>query len=255
MEAKRHTCIVCNKKRADYKMKKFRSNWACLNCLLPVDIKPAALREAPGELRVLNLYAGIGGNRKFWPDSYLVTAVELNPVIAAAYKKLFPLDVVIVTDAHQYLLKNYFKFDIIWTSPSCVTHSRLNYIFKPDKKRYPDMSLYQQIVFLRAFFSGLFVVENVIPYYDALIKPDFVIDRHFFWANFNINTDIRLTKLKGFARLRNGYECTPEEMKKWLGISLEKNIYLSGKNSVQVYRNCLHPLIGKSILADAINSL
>ncbi len=30
------------------------------------------------------------------------------------------------------------------------------------------------------------MVENVKPFYDALISPTVVIDRHFYWSNFNI---------------------------------------------------------------------
>ena len=34
-------------------------------------------------IKILNLYAGIGGNRRLWPDDEIeVTAVELNPKIA-----------------------------------------------------------------------------------------------------------------------------------------------------------------------------
>jgi len=32
-------------------------------------------------MKVLNLYAGIGGNRKLWPDECEVTAVENNEEI------------------------------------------------------------------------------------------------------------------------------------------------------------------------------
>ena len=41
-------------------------------------------------MKILNLYAGIGGNRKLWEDEYEVTAVENNPHIARIYKDLFP---------------------------------------------------------------------------------------------------------------------------------------------------------------------
>ena len=57
-------------------------------------------------MKVLNLYAGIGGNRKLWTDVD-VTAVELNPDIADIYWDFFPNDKVIVADAHQYLLEHY----------------------------------------------------------------------------------------------------------------------------------------------------
>ncbi|KKL95901.1 hypothetical protein LCGC14_1849900, partial [marine sediment metagenome] len=54
------------------------------------------------KLKVLNLYAGIGGNRQLWPKECEVTAIENNKEIAKIYQDFFPDDKVIVTDAHQY---------------------------------------------------------------------------------------------------------------------------------------------------------
>lgn len=42
-------------------------------------------------MKVLNLYSGLGGNRKLWEDVE-VTSVELDPEIARIYKKYFPGD-------------------------------------------------------------------------------------------------------------------------------------------------------------------
>jgi len=50
---------------------------------------------------------------------------------------------------------------------------------------YPDMRLYQEIIFLQHYFKGKWVIENVISYYEPLIKP-VRIQRHYFWANFPI---------------------------------------------------------------------
>ena len=50
------------------------------------------------KIKVLNLYAGIGGNRKLWKNVE-VTAIENNQEIANVYKDFFPGDEVIVTDA------------------------------------------------------------------------------------------------------------------------------------------------------------
>ncbi len=75
-------------------------------------------------MRVLNLYAGIGGNRKLWEDVE-VTAVEINEKIAAIYQDFFPDDKVVVGDAHAYLLEHFGEFDFIWSSPPCPTHSQL----------------------------------------------------------------------------------------------------------------------------------
>lgn len=47
------------------------------------------------------------------------------------------------------------------------------------------MSLYQEIIFLKHNFKGLWVVENVKPYYKPLIKGR-LLQRHLFWSNFEI---------------------------------------------------------------------
>lgn len=51
-------------------------------------------------MRVLNLYAGIGGNRKLWTGCEVV-AVENEQYIADAYKALYPDDEVIVADTQR----------------------------------------------------------------------------------------------------------------------------------------------------------
>ena len=97
-------------------------------------------------MKILDLYAGKGGNRKKWGDNHQITAVELDPKVAALYKKLYPNDEVIVADAHQYLLDHYTEYDFIWSSPPCQTHSRANYFINYiTKSRYPDMKLWQEV--------------------------------------------------------------------------------------------------------------
>ncbi len=46
-------------------------------------------------MKILNLYAGIGGNRAIWGNNHEITAVELDPEIAKAYLDRFPSDTVI----------------------------------------------------------------------------------------------------------------------------------------------------------------
>lgn len=147
-------------------------------------------------MKVLNLYAGIGGNRKLWEDVE-VTAVENNPKIAKIYQDFFPYDKVIVCDAHQYLLDNYKEFDFIWSSPPCPTHSGVNFFLNAQGCiRYPDMGLWQEIIFLKYFCKTKWVVENVKSYYEPFIRC-FLIDRHYFWSNFFIGK-WHNTKKKGF---------------------------------------------------------
>jgi len=138
-------------------------------------------------MKILNLYAGIGGNRALWGDEHEIIAVELSNKIADEYRLKYPKDIVIVEDAHEYLLDHYKEFDFIWSSPPCPTHSRTNYFTQHIRKRpvYIDIGLYQEIIFLEHFFKGKYVVENVIPFYKPLIKAQ-KIGRHLFWSNFNI---------------------------------------------------------------------
>tara|TARA_R110000787_G_C13232351_1_gene427379 strand:- start:21 stop:665 length:645 start_codon:yes stop_codon:yes gene_type:complete len=152
-------------------------------------------------MKILNLYCGLGGNRKFWGDEHKITAVECNEEIANVYKDYFPNDKVIIGDAHDFLLKNYMNYDFIWSSPPCPTHSRMRYTCtKQGQKtrgklevKYADMNLYQEIILLDKYFEGKWVVENVIPYYQPLI-PAKKLGRHLFWTNFNLGTFAKKTK-------------------------------------------------------------
>ena len=144
-------------------------------------------------MKILNLYACLGGNRYKWnevKEDIEVTAVERDEELANLYQERFPNDTVIVADAHQYLLDYYKEFDFIWSSPPCPTHSRLVTSNKNKiKMKYPDMKLYQEIIFLDNFFKGKYVVENVIPFYTPLI-PSKKRGRHLYWTNFNLPNDI-----------------------------------------------------------------
>ena len=150
-------------------------------------------------MKILNLYACLGGNRYKWNEvknDIEVTAVELDPECARLYQQRFPNDKVIIADAHQYLLDHYNEYDFIWSSPPCPTHSRLVQTNKNKiKMKYPDMKLYEEILFLKHLFNGKYVVENVIPYYEPLI-PACKRHRHLYWTNFNLPTILTHRKVK-----------------------------------------------------------
>jgi len=201
-------------------------------------------------MKVLNLYAGIGGNRKLWKD-VKVTAIEFDNRIAEAYKELHPSDELIICDAHEYLLKHANEYDFIWSSPPCPTHSRMMKATRHDVKAYPDMSLYQEIIYLQHFFKGKWVVENVKPYYEPLIQPTAKLGRHYFWSNFEIS-DFEMKNHKGF--ISTGTIKVAQEMKDWLGLNYTGNIYYKGNHCPgQVLRNCVHPEMGKHIFDCALN--
>lgn len=189
--------------------------------------------------KVLNLYAGIGGNRKLWTDVD-VTAVENNPKIARIYQDFFPQDKVIITDAHQFLLDHFEEFDFIWSSPPCPSHSRIRNIAGvgcgQNKPIYPDMKLYEEIIFLRQVFhssgtkfDGFFCVENVCSYYKPLVPPQ-ERGRHYFWANFIIDP---------FTLKTRGHMLSKAEIVKI------KNMPVFDLTTL---RNCVEPELGLHIL-------
>ena len=197
-------------------------------------------------MRILNLYSGIGGNRKLWNNSEIteIVSVELNPEYCYIYSTLFPNDRIIQIDAKQYLLENYQDFDFIWISPPCQTHSNARH-FEP---RYIDLSLYQLIIFCQKFVKCKWVIENVQPYYDYLIKPNAIIDRHAFWSNFRIS-DIEHDSKKYFTN--NFEKTTVKQFQEILGIDLS-HIKIKGLKKITILRNCVHPITGKLILDRAI---
>lgn len=197
-------------------------------------------------MRILNLYAGLGGNRKYW-EGHEVTAVENEQKIAAVYKRLYPSDEIVIGDAAQYLLEHHDDFDFIWTSPPCQSHSKMAKATRHKLRRYVDMTLYQQILFLKHFFKGKYVVENVVPFYEPLIPPTKRIGRHLFWSNFDFDAK-EVEQPKDFINRCNldGKKALQE----WLGIFYDENIYYGSNHCpAQILRNCVHPELGRQIMA------
>jgi len=195
-------------------------------------------------IEVLNLYAGIGGNRKDW-SGVKVTAVEMNPAIAEVYGDLYPQDTVIVGDAHEYLLENYERFDFIWTSPPCPTHGQYRYNVgvraKGYKAVYPDMKLYEEIIFLQYHAKGLYAVENVVSYYEPLIQPQ-KVGRHYVWSNFSISPfESEASNIRSKNKISDFQEYDLTKYK------------LSNKR--QVLRNCVNSSLGLHIFLCAQQSL
>ncbi len=192
-------------------------------------------------MKILNLYAGIGGNRKLWGNEHQITAIENNKEIAKIYQDNFPNDKVIVMDAHDFLLVYFKSFDFIWSSPPCPTHSQIRQNlavrFGQNEAIYPNMDLYQEIIFLQYNFKGKWVVENTIAYYKPLIQPQ-EINKHWFWANFII------PKMKKQSRNHHAD----------MGILSErKGFDLNGYNvdKRKVLRNCVEPKTGLHIFESA----
>jgi DNA (cytosine-5)-methyltransferase 1 len=189
--------------------------------------------------KVLNLYSGIGGNRKLWQNCE-VTAVELNPVLANIYGEHFPQDNVVCGDAHEFLRTHYKEFDFIWSSPPCQSHSSFRHNicvrFRGTEAHYPDMRLYEEILFLKHHANCKWVIENVSPYYEPLI-PAVKIQRHLFWSNFAIaqiemkKDIIRRAQIPDL-QIHHGYDLGKYKI----------------PNKRQVLRNCVYPELGLHVM-------
>ena len=206
-------------------------------------------------LKILNLYACLGGNRYKWDEvaeqadiEIEVTAVELDPELAKLYQERFPKDKVVVADAHQYLLDNYKDFDFIWSSPPCPTHSRMRKTNtgegeRQSKASYPDMKLYQEIIFLNHFFKGKYVVENVIPYYEPLISAK-KRGRHLYWTNFNLPSDLNDRKVSNFIHSKTSL------LERFHEIDLSD--YKGNQRKDKIARNLVDYEAGRTILETAL---
>jgi len=201
--------------------------------------------------KILNLYACLGGNRYKWDEvaDIEVTAVEWDEELAKLYQERFPNDKVIVADAHQYLLDHYKEFDFIWSSPPCPSHSRARYWNSSNydtttEPIYPDMKLYEEILFLQHYFKGKYVVENVIPYYEPLI-PAKKRGRHLYWTNFNLPNDLQ--------DRRFAISQTKNELKELCNFHDYDFTKYNGKQSnLKIGRNLVDYEAGKTILETAL---
>lgn len=205
-------------------------------------------------MKILNLYACLGGNRYKWDEvtDVEVTAVEWDEELAKLYQERFPNDKVIVADAHQYLLDHYKEFDFIWSSPPCPSHSRARFWNSSNYDNnteaiYPDMQLYQEIIFLEHYFQGKYVVENVIPYYEPLI-PAKKRDRHLYWTNFLIPNNLN-GRVKHFGDSKNG---NTESLDSWSNFhDFDFNKYNGNQLVLKIARNLVDYEAGKTILETA----
>lgn len=198
------------------------------------------------KVKILNLFAGIGGNRRQWPSERVeVVAVEIVPEIASVYADLYPSDKVVVGDAHAFLKEHYEEYDFIWTSPPCQSHSsmrqNLAVRFRGTPADYPDMRLYQEIIFLQHNAQCRWVVENVIPYYKPLLAGK-VIQRHMFWSNFPLpKADLEEENLR---------EIQIPELEELHSFDLSR---YKLENKRQVLRNCVDSRLGRAIFDAAIS--
>lgn len=199
--------------------------------------------------------AGIAGESELWDDlEHDIVHVELDPKIAKVISDRKPRREIVIGDAYEYLLNHYSEYNdgLVWFSPSCQRNTRMIRSGKNRKPRFPDLKLYELKIFFDFNFKGKYVIENVVPYYAPLIKPTAKIGRHLFWSNFKISEDFKIDQIPNFIMLGNVKGS--EQLKDWLGIHYEGNIYYNGNHDpCQVLRNCVHPKLGNHIFNELFN--
>ena len=206
-------------------------------------------------MKILNLYACLGGNRYKWDEvaneagiEIEVTAIEWDEELARLYQERFPNDTVIVADAHQYLLDHYKEFDFIWSSPPCPTHSRARYWSVGANGKnpiYPDMKLYQEIIFLQHHCKSKYVIENVIPYYEPMFNPK-KRGRHLYWTNFNLPNKIS----REFSMQGSNSNKEFQRLSKFHDYDFRK--YKGKQSKTKIARNLVDYEAGRTILETAL---
>ena len=107
------------------------------------------------------------------------------------------------------------------------------------------MNLYQEIIFLMKFCKVPFVVENVISYYEPLIKP-YKSERHYFWSNFHImnkKKDLRVTITNSRASTRRTKEQYIKMLEDYHGFDMSR-ICTQDTNKIKYLSNCVRPGLG-----------
>jgi len=103
------------------------------------------------------------------------------------------------------------------------------------------MKLYEEVLLLKHRFKGKYVVENVVSYYEPLIKPQ-ELQRHYFWTNFYITPK----------EFQSENTCTVndrERLSKIFGFNLDG---YAGIDKRKALRNCVLPELGLYIFEQSL---
>lgn len=212
------------------------------------------------KVKILNLYASLGGNAYKWNrEEVEVTAVELDKELCKLYKKRFPKDKVICSDAHAFLLElaqnnNINEFDFIWSSPPCPSHSRARRANKKAKVIYPDLKLYEEVILLQHNYKGLYCIENVIPYYNKC-KPLLNAHkrgRHIYFTNFTLPEILSNRKR---AKIGDNSKDEIKNLVKFHEIEEEYKAYKGKQRKDKIARNLVDFEAGLTILESALKEM
>lgn len=221
-------------------------------------------------MKILNLFAGLGGNRRTWSNHH-VTSVEIDSNICNLYQELYPNDIIINDDVFNFLRNkenNINQYDFIWASPPCQTHSHMQIFTRHNKKLQPIPKLDQIIglaIWLQRNYKGKYVIENVIPWYgiiplDQYNLRNMVLDRHIFYSNFLIRKKEFISRgSKGHGKIGGLMRMNLNQLLEYHAIPLEIGPKLfglqeTGHDHLKILRNCCNYKLGEYILGELENN-
>jgi len=218
-------------------------------------------------MKILNLFAGLGGNRKAW-SKHEITAIELDPAICKIYSELYPEDTIINQDYEDYLRNtdNDLDFDFIWGSPPCQTHSHMQVFTRHNKKRQPVFKMDQVqglVLWLKRNVDCKFVIENVIPSYGLVSLEDkgiyqVILDRHIFYSSFKIKKmKFRSRNSEGHGKISGLMRMNAVQLCAYHDLPFEiveriKGLQESGHDHLKVLRNLCDYQIGDYVLKQSL---
>ena len=135
--------------------------------------------------------------------------------------------------------------------PPCPSHSRIRKVFTKNKPIFPDMTLYEEILFLQGCFRGKWIIENVKSWYEPLIIPQNIAS-HYFWSNFVIGS-MKIINRGMIGGKNKGWPSG--ELKRLRKIKQFELSKYGGINETRLLRNCVEPEVGKHILNCALNKV
>jgi len=205
------------------------------------------------DLLILDLFAGLGCSAREFQKvlderglRYAYVAIEIDPQIAKAHRKIATKSDVIVADATDFLYPSFLsKFDFVWASPPCQKYSTLCFIKRKDEYGKDDTLL--RVIEALKRSETLYVVENVKSPRTLKLKPDLIIGRHVFWTNVEFDALFPDVNHRTFTKIKD----RASELAKAYGIPLER---LSGvKDKRRALRNCLEPWIARVIFERVVS--
>lgn len=214
-------------------------------------------------MKILSAFCSVGIGETLWPiNDHDITGIEVVSKLAEEYKIRFPSNNSIIGDAYSYIPVMHDHHDIIFATPPCQSRSKLTTMnSRQHDKPGEDPRMFDLIEFLQENHTGPWIVENVVSHIIPRIPPKIKIGRHHIWSNIPLRNNLKVPK--PWFRFDKGTYAQPGlsqtstyllDLQAYLGVKLSQRYYIRGNHDPgQIYREGLHPIIGKYLLNQLLN--